>query len=270
MRRSYEQVIDETFVDDRDRRRATRRTRPTAPAHTVESFERFIEEHKDEITALQILYSRPYGSGSRSARSRSSANAIGRPPYQWTPEKLWRAYEALDRSKVRGSGQRVLTDVVSLVRFALHQDGELVPYPGTRARSGSTAWLLQQENAGRTFTAEQLAWLERIRDHVAASLDIADRRLRVHSVRRAWRPRKAGQVFGERSRPLLDELARGAGGLSELPDGWAWKRLGRDLRGTPRTTPRSPKDHLGHRMRPTFGAAASAWTDMRHSPTSRG
>jgi hypothetical protein len=26
---------------------------------SVESFERFIEEHKDEITALQILYSRP-------------------------------------------------------------------------------------------------------------------------------------------------------------------------------------------------------------------
>ena len=26
----------------------------------VQSFEKFIEDHKDEITALQILYSRPY------------------------------------------------------------------------------------------------------------------------------------------------------------------------------------------------------------------
>ena len=46
-----------------------------------------------------------------------------------TPEKLWQAYEQFDRSKVRGSGQRVLTDLVSLVRVALHQDTELVPYP---------------------------------------------------------------------------------------------------------------------------------------------
>jgi type I restriction enzyme R subunit len=30
----------------------------------VQSFERFIEEHKDEITALQVLYSTPYASGS--------------------------------------------------------------------------------------------------------------------------------------------------------------------------------------------------------------
>jgi DNA-binding transcriptional LysR family regulator len=39
------------------------------------------------------------------------ANAIGRPPYQWTPEKLWTAYEALDRSGRRveptEAGQRL-------------------------------------------------------------------------------------------------------------------------------------------------------------------
>lgn len=133
------------------------------------------------------------------------ANAIGRPPYQWTPEKLWAAYEALDRSKVRGSGQRVLTDIVSLVGFALHQDGELVPYP-ERVRERYEAWLLQQENAGRTFTPEQLAWLERIRDHVAGSLAISADDFQYAPFIQHGGLGKAGQVFGAQLAPLLDEL----------------------------------------------------------------
>ena len=39
---------------------ATRRTPPTAPGARSTRSEQFIDEHKDEITALQILYSRPY------------------------------------------------------------------------------------------------------------------------------------------------------------------------------------------------------------------
>ena len=99
------------------------------------------------------------------------ANEIAKPPRQWTPDRLWQAYEALDRSRVRGSGRRVLTDLVTLVRFALHEDAELVPFP-ERVAERYRAWLLQQENAGRDFAPEQLAWLERIRDVVASSLGI--------------------------------------------------------------------------------------------------
>ncbi len=165
---------------------------------TAESFRAFIEEHKDEITALQILYSRPYRQrldvqGDQGARARDR-----RPPYQWTPEKLWQAYEALERSKVRGSGGRVLTDLVSLVRFALEQEDELVPYPEL-VDERFQAWLLAQENAGRTFTPAQLAWLERIRDHVAASLAISARGLRLHAVRRARRHRQGVRAVRRRA-----------------------------------------------------------------------
>ena len=34
----------------------------------------------------------------------------------------------LDKSKVHGSGGKMLTDIVSLVRYALQQDNELVPF----------------------------------------------------------------------------------------------------------------------------------------------
>jgi type I restriction enzyme, R subunit len=204
VRRSYEQAIDETSKDELIKagysKGATDRARLT-----VESFERFIEENKDEITALQILYSRPYQQRLTFKEVKELANTIGRPPYQWTPAKLWAAYEALDRSKVRGSGGRVLTDIVSLVRFALHQEGKLVPYPEL-VRQRFDAWLLQQENAGRTFTPEQLDWLRRIRDHVAGSLGIASVDFEYTPFVEHGGLGKAARVFGDELAPLLEEL----------------------------------------------------------------
>src|SRR5439155_7103443 len=86
------------------------------------------------------------------------ADAIGRPPHRWTADRLWEAYETLDAAKVRGSAGTVLTNIVSLVRFTLALDDELAPYP-ERVNERFDAWMLQQENAGRTFSTEQREWL---------------------------------------------------------------------------------------------------------------
>src|SRR3989442_5918787 len=121
VRRSYEQAIDEVskgiVVEAGYSADATERAKAT-----VRSFRQFIEEHKDEITALQILYSRPYRQRLTFKNIKDLAHAIGKPPYNLTPERLWQAYEALERVRVRGTGGRVLTDLVSLVRFELKQD----------------------------------------------------------------------------------------------------------------------------------------------------
>ncbi len=154
---------------------------------------------------MQILYSRPYQQRPTFKEIKELAHAIGRPPYQWTPEALWQAYETLDRSKVHGSGARVLTDIVSLVRYALEQEDELVPYP-ERVAERFEAWLLQQENAGREFTPEQLAWLERIRDHVAASLAITADDFDYTPFVEHGGIGKAHELFGDELAPLLDEL----------------------------------------------------------------
>ena len=150
VRRSYEQTIDE-FSKDQVLEATYSIDGAERARKTVDSFREFIEQHKDEITALQILYSRPYQQRPTFKEIKELAHAIGRPPYRWTPEALWQAYETLDQSKVRGSGGRVLTDIVSLVRYALEQENELVPYP-QRVAERFQAWLLQQENAGREFT----------------------------------------------------------------------------------------------------------------------
>ena len=140
---------------------------------TVESFEAFIEENRDEIDALRLFFSRPYGDRHLTLRQvKALAKAMAAPSVALTPEKLWGAYAQLERNKVRGAGEkRLLTDLVQLVRHAIHEADELAPYREDVERR-FYEWLGRQERAGRTFTAEQVEWLEMIRDHVAVNLDV--------------------------------------------------------------------------------------------------
>jgi type I restriction enzyme R subunit len=209
IRRSIDQVIDEFSVDEvmtegtGYSKEATDRAR-----HTTQSFEAFIEENKDEITALQILYNQPYGAKELTfAQIKELAQAIERPPRRWTPEALWHAYETLDRSKVRGTPQHVLTDLISLVRFAVHQEDELVPYP-EQVVDRYEAWLQQQREAGREFSDEQLVWLESIRDHVAASLGISMDDFAFAPFGSLGGIGKATELFGDELPVLLGELTQ--------------------------------------------------------------
>lgn len=170
LRRQLDQTIDAVSKDEVTFSGFSPEARDKARS-LVTSFEAFIEAHRDEITALQVLYSRPYRQRLRFADIKALAQAIEAPPRRWTADQLWRAYEALERSKVRGAPTRVLTDIVSLVRFALKQDDELVPF-AEQVAERFEGWLSMQEIAGRRFTPEQRGWLELIRDHVAASFAI--------------------------------------------------------------------------------------------------
>jgi type I restriction enzyme R subunit len=157
---SQDQVIEAGFSADALARART----------IVQSFEKFIKDHKDEITALQVLYSKPYKHRLTFENIKELANAIEKPPYLWNESQLWQAYAALEKSKVKGaSGKRILTDLVSLVRFATHQDNELVPFP-EKVNTNFNAWLGEQESRKKKFTDEQRHWLEMIRDHIAANL----------------------------------------------------------------------------------------------------
>jgi type I restriction enzyme, R subunit len=102
-------LIDETSVDevlemgfDRD-----------ATAHArqlVESFQQFIQENKDEITALQILFSQPYGRRRLDYEQvRQLAERLNETLRQGEPllmtNNLWHAYQQLEKDRVRGAGR---------------------------------------------------------------------------------------------------------------------------------------------------------------------
>jgi type I restriction enzyme, R subunit len=204
VRKSYEQTIDEVSKDEVIFAGHSAEARKTAEA-MISSFSAYIEENKDEIRALQVLYSRPRKERLTFPEVKELAKAIERPPRQWTPEILWRAYEMLDQSKVRGSGGQMLTDVVSLVRYALHQDDELVPFRD-QVEQRFAAWLATQEQQGVTFADEQLRWLTWMKENIVTELGIGPESFEYTPFAEHGGIGKASQVFGDRLPSLMDEL----------------------------------------------------------------
>jgi len=72
------------------------------------------------------------------------AQAIQKPPYHLTPELVWKAYEQLDRAKVRGAGpQKLLTNIISLLCFAIGDTDILEPFSEVVNRRFES-WLAEQ------------------------------------------------------------------------------------------------------------------------------
>jgi len=205
LKKKYEQTIDNLSKDLLTEASFSADAKEKAKS-IVASFEQFIAENKDEITALQVLYSQPYKKRLRFADIKALAEAIEAPPRSWTAEKLWAAYEALDKAKVKGaSAPRLLTDIVSLVRFAVHQDDNLLPF-ADRVDERFRNWLAQQSNKGQQFTPEQQQWLVAIKDHIAASFGIEKEDFEGVPFNQKGGLGRVYAVFGERLDPLLDEL----------------------------------------------------------------
>ncbi|MFP4027128.1 MAG: type I restriction-modification enzyme R subunit C-terminal domain-containing protein [Candidatus Brocadiia bacterium] len=140
----------------------------------VESFEKFIEQNRDEITALQIFYEQPHGRRHLTLdQIRELARAIEQPPLETTPEELWQAYAQLEEDRVKGVAEdRLLTDIISLVRHAMGEDEELEPFR-EEVEERFSEWLDRHDGRER-FTEEQLEWLELIKEHLAANLTIEE------------------------------------------------------------------------------------------------
>ncbi|MBO1756674.1 DEAD/DEAH box helicase family protein [Allobranchiibius sp. CTAmp26] len=168
LRATHDRVIDEVNADalisaggvvDTGRARSV-----------VESWEAYLEQHRDEITAIQLL-------GEARVRRinfadiQELADRISRPPHNWTPDIIWSAYETLYIDRVRHSDRHTLTDLVSLLRYTVGADDELVPY-ADRVREQYVAWLAQQEQAGTNFTEAQRWWLDRMVEVIANSAGI--------------------------------------------------------------------------------------------------
>ncbi len=174
---------------------------------TVESFKTFIEKNKDELTALQIIYSKPYSQRELTYEAiKELAEAISKPPYNLTTELVWLAYQQLDKAKVKGAGpQKLLTNIVSLVRFAAGEAAVLEPFP-EEVNHNYTQWLNTQEELGKRFTPEQKEWLNMIKEHIATSLSINNEALELSPFNQKGGAIKAYQLFGQQLNDILEDL----------------------------------------------------------------
>jgi len=197
-------------------------------AETANSFRDYIEQHKAEITALQLLYSRPYKQRLTEPMLKELEKKLREQHAAWTEDNLWNAFAAAKPGKVKGRSQAGrFADLVALVRFALEQQPILTPFSDSVGQRFEE-WLRQKDRevlekkgtqsdlaealakAGPTgslsFTPDQLAWLSLIRDHIATSLSIEPEDLELSPFNQRGGLGKAHQLFGEQLPELLDEL----------------------------------------------------------------
>jgi type I restriction enzyme R subunit len=173
-------------------------------AAKVKDFRAWIDAHKDELTALQVLYAgtRPLKLSLKDLRQ--LRDSLARPPLSATPAQLWRAFQAVEADKVHGTGGEVLTDLVALVRHTLMPTMTLVPYR-EELRERYQQWL-RDRDADSTFTPEQREWLDRMAEHIATSLAIAPEDFETGWFGQHGSLGRAHAVFGDKLKSLIAEL----------------------------------------------------------------
>ena len=172
----------------------------------IKSFRDYIETHREKIEALQILYSRPYKQRLTESTLKDLEAKLMRERADWTEDRLWAAFQATMPEKVRGKSQvGRFADLVSLVRFSLEQQPVLKPFAES-VRERFDEWLTTKAATGTVFGADQLAWLNLIRDHIATSLSIEPDDFEYAPFSQQGGLGRAHQLFGESLPAILDEL----------------------------------------------------------------
>lgn len=209
-KRSLEQVIDEQTPDQL--LRAGFDAEALAKAKSMlTSFRKFIEDNKDDIEALQVLYSQPYRAGLKFRHVKELAAKLNQPPFFVDPNRpesltrLWQAYEVVEPDKVRGKGGKQLVDVIALVRHAIDPNTPLAPV-GVTVEERYLQWMTEKLAAGVLFTADQRKWLDAIKDHIASSLNIEQDDLEDVPFNTIGGLGRAYELFGDKLTGILDEL----------------------------------------------------------------
>ena len=206
LKRSHEQVIDEVSQDELLQAGYDAHALEKAQA-LVSRFKEFIEQNKDELEAIQILYSRPHRAGLRFKQVKDLAAVLKNPPLGATPDRIWQAYQATEPQTVKGKGGKDVVDLIALVRHALDPEQPIIPFSST-VQERYQQWLDEQAQAGIAFTAEQRQWLDAIKDHVAKSLRIEEDDFDYAPFNTIGGLGRVHDLFGERLPVILDELNR--------------------------------------------------------------
>jgi type I restriction enzyme R subunit len=167
-----------------------------------------LKQHKDEIVALSFFYQQPYQRRALTFDMIEDLHEqLSKPPLMLTTERLWSAYARVQASQVKGLGsKRHLTDLVSLVRFALGLDGDLKPF-ADEVDKRFQAWMFRHNaQRGSAFTPEQTEWLRLMKDHIASSYSITRDDFDYAELAGKGGLQRAWGLFGKELDGLMNEM----------------------------------------------------------------
>ncbi|MXZ01021.1 DEAD/DEAH box helicase [Candidatus Poribacteria bacterium] len=174
----------------------------TQVATVIHDFKHFINQNVDELSALQILCRGPEVQGALTEDDLKALEAALRQhSSSLSRESLWLAYKRRSPESVRGETEQQ-TDLISLVRFATGHHLFLEPFSATVNRNFEE-WL-----EGKDFSAEQHKWLEMIRNHITASLDIQMSDFELAPFAGLGNGAKVYELFGDDLNDILTDLTK--------------------------------------------------------------
>jgi len=174
-------------------------------SRAVQDFQAYLTAHKDEITALQIFYNQPHRRKDLTyAMIRELLERLKLDKPTLAPLRIWKAYERLDKVS-GGNPVNELVALVSLLRRITGIDATLTPY-GKTVDKNFQAWVFQKQAGPLKFTAEQMAWLRMMKEHIAASIHIEKDDLDLAPFDADGGLGRMWQLFGDKTDKMIDEI----------------------------------------------------------------
>lgn len=204
VRKVHEQIIDVVNLDtvlvadwDKD---------STDKANEIiTEFKDYIEEHKDEITALKIFYNEPHRRReltSKMVKELLSHIKANKP--RLAPSIVWEAYRQLEETNPQNPKSEIIA-LVSILRRLTGLDSKLTGFDLTIDKNFQK-WVFAKQAGSLKYSAEQMEWLRMIKEHIATSLHVEIDDLDYTPFDAQGGRGKMWQFFGEEMETIIDEL----------------------------------------------------------------
>ena len=203
VRRNHDQIIDSVNLDsvifagfDVQQEKNVNKV--------ISSFHTFIEENKDEIVALRIIYDAAYKERPmvieklKELYEKLKSEGI-------TVERLWDCYAIKQTDKVKRSAMTQITDLISIIRFEMGYADTLMSF-ADKVNYNFMQWTFKKNAGHIQFTEEQMDWLRLIKDHIVASLSILPEDLELTPFDRKGGLLGFYDAFGDEYEKILQEM----------------------------------------------------------------
>ena len=205
-RKAHDQIIDNENIDTVLASGWDTEHKDDAEA-VIETFRQFLNENKDELEALQIIYGESYKQRPLTLKMIKAVHeALKTSPYNLTSDRIWGAYELQGAPMPNGRGSvGKLMDIISIIRYEIGQEKIIRPFDvGVAERFKS--WVFSKNAGHGQFTEEQMGWLRLIRDHVATSGSISTDDLDLSPFGERGGLGRFFILFGDKYQDLLDDM----------------------------------------------------------------
>ncbi|RZK22369.1 MAG: restriction endonuclease subunit R, partial [Flavobacterium sp.] len=215
IRKQYDQIIDVVNIDTITKEGWV--NDHVESAYTaISDFKSWINQHKDEITALQIFYAQDYRNRSltyKMIRDLYELLLVERPALRLNV--LWDAFATEEDHDAEGKlikrmprtekPKQELVLLVSLLRKAMGTDEWLTAYDKTVDRNFQE-WVFKKQAGTLKFTEQQMQWLRMMKDYVASSFSIEKEDFDLSPFNAEGGLSKMWVLFGEDTDRIIEEL----------------------------------------------------------------